>query len=161
MKTNPPFRAEHIGSLLRPQSLKDAWRRSESGAITKSEYSAIVDDANPNTQTGAAISGIRGMTFKAIEAKEVLFIGSSDGKVYKGFFAENVTTNPKGLAFSPSSASVGEALWIVVDGSPKDKILKVAASETLDATLTFVASKPGELDAWESGDVGGFECEVG
>ena len=45
MKIKPPFRAEHIGSLLRPQSLKDAWKRTESGAITKSEYSAIVDNA--------------------------------------------------------------------------------------------------------------------
>jgi len=32
--------------------------------------------------------------------------------------------------------------------------------ETLDATLTFVASRAEECAAWESGDVGGFECHV-
>ena len=32
--------------------------------------------------------------------------------------------------------------------------------ETLDATLTFVASRAEERAAWESGDVGGFECHV-
>ena len=35
-----------------------------------------------------------------------------------------------------------------------------AASETLDATLTFVASRAKQRASWESGDVGGFECHV-
>ena len=45
MKIKPPFRAEHIGSLLRPQSLKDAWKRLNSGAIGDTKYGSIVDSA--------------------------------------------------------------------------------------------------------------------
>jgi 5-methyltetrahydropteroyltriglutamate--homocysteine methyltransferase len=45
VKRNPPFRAEHIGSLLRPQSLKDAWRRHDKGEISQDEYRAAVDEA--------------------------------------------------------------------------------------------------------------------
>lgn len=45
MNRNPPFRAEHIGSLLRPQALKDAWRRHDKGEIPQAEYEAAIDDA--------------------------------------------------------------------------------------------------------------------
>lgn len=34
-KTTPPFRADHVGSLLRPEKLKQARRWQESGEITK------------------------------------------------------------------------------------------------------------------------------
>lgn len=34
-KTTPPFRADHVGSMLRPEKLKQARRRQESGEITK------------------------------------------------------------------------------------------------------------------------------
>ena len=45
MKINPPFRAEHIGSLLRPQSLKDAWKNYDSETITELEYGTVIDNA--------------------------------------------------------------------------------------------------------------------
>jgi 5-methyltetrahydropteroyltriglutamate--homocysteine methyltransferase len=37
----PPFRAEHVGSLLRPQALKDAFRRVEGGTIDGAEFCEI------------------------------------------------------------------------------------------------------------------------
>jgi len=45
MKINPPFRVEHIGSLLRPRYLKDAWKRYGAAEITGTEYGVIVDRA--------------------------------------------------------------------------------------------------------------------
>lgn len=42
---NPPFRAEHIGSLLRPAALLDARRRRDAGDITEQELHAIEDEA--------------------------------------------------------------------------------------------------------------------
>ncbi len=45
MKINPPFRAEHIGSLLRPQSLKDAWKNYDAETITELEYGTVIDNA--------------------------------------------------------------------------------------------------------------------
>jgi 5-methyltetrahydropteroyltriglutamate--homocysteine methyltransferase len=41
----PPFRADHIGSLLRPQKLRQAFRQHASGVLPESEFRAIQDDA--------------------------------------------------------------------------------------------------------------------
>jgi 5-methyltetrahydropteroyltriglutamate--homocysteine methyltransferase len=42
---NPPFRADHVGSLLRPAHLKDARRRFQQNEITKDALRAVEDDA--------------------------------------------------------------------------------------------------------------------
>ena len=39
-KQNPPFRAEHIGSLLRPTTIPDAFRARRAGDIDDAEFSA-------------------------------------------------------------------------------------------------------------------------
>ena len=39
-QTKPPFRADHVGSLLRPQALLDARERWKAGAITGDELRA-------------------------------------------------------------------------------------------------------------------------
>jgi 5-methyltetrahydropteroyltriglutamate--homocysteine methyltransferase len=39
----PPFRAEVIGSLLRPPSLKDAVRNAQDGRLSRAEYEALLD----------------------------------------------------------------------------------------------------------------------
>ena len=44
-RLNPPFRADHVGSLLRPQRLKDARARFQRDEITKDELRAVEDDA--------------------------------------------------------------------------------------------------------------------
>src|SRR5262245_53926273 len=43
-RTNPPFRADHVGSLLRPAALKAARGKHERGEITAAELAAIEDD---------------------------------------------------------------------------------------------------------------------
>jgi 5-methyltetrahydropteroyltriglutamate--homocysteine methyltransferase len=40
---SPPFRADHVGSLLRPQALKDAFRDIRNGAIGKDQYTEILE----------------------------------------------------------------------------------------------------------------------
>ena len=42
---NPPFRADHVGSFLRPQRLKDARARFQTNDITKEELRAVEDEA--------------------------------------------------------------------------------------------------------------------
>ena len=42
---NPPFRADHVGSLLRPPKLKEARRRAQLGAIAPEELRAAEDEA--------------------------------------------------------------------------------------------------------------------
>jgi len=42
-RTKPPFRADHVGSLLRPQALKDAREKRAKGEISPAELTAVED----------------------------------------------------------------------------------------------------------------------
>ena len=42
-RTKPPFRADHVGSLLRPAALKEARAKRERGEITADELKAVED----------------------------------------------------------------------------------------------------------------------
>src|SRR5262245_27605525 len=42
-RTKPPFRADHVGSLLRPAALKEAREKRAKGAITSAELKAVED----------------------------------------------------------------------------------------------------------------------
>ncbi|MGH7088241.1 MAG: 5-methyltetrahydropteroyltriglutamate--homocysteine S-methyltransferase [Stellaceae bacterium] len=44
-RRNPPFRADHVGSLLRPQKLLDARERRKSGAISAAQLATVEDEA--------------------------------------------------------------------------------------------------------------------
>ena len=44
-RTTPPFRADHVGSFLRPRYLLDARERKERGEITGEELRAVEDRA--------------------------------------------------------------------------------------------------------------------
>lgn len=43
-RTNPPFRADHVGSLLRPQRLHEARRKAQAGEITAAALRAVEDE---------------------------------------------------------------------------------------------------------------------
>ena len=42
-RTKPPYRADHVGSFLRPAALKEARARHEKGAMSAAELKAIED----------------------------------------------------------------------------------------------------------------------
>ncbi len=44
LRSRPPFRADHVGSLLRPAALKEARTRHQSGAISDEELRRIEDE---------------------------------------------------------------------------------------------------------------------
>jgi 5-methyltetrahydropteroyltriglutamate--homocysteine methyltransferase len=44
-RTKPPFRADHVGSLLRPRALHEARAKHAAGEITAEELRAVEDDA--------------------------------------------------------------------------------------------------------------------
>ena len=111
---------------------------SDSDTITKwdDDGTKVQDISAVKASGGASISGIKGLTFKPVSNQQVLFVGSSDGTIYQGFFADTAETDdPLGIAFSPSSSAIGEFLWILVDGTPFDKILKVNASGTIQTAF--------------------------
>jgi uncharacterized protein YjiK len=105
-----------------------------------------------DTVTNPSRNNIRGMTFHTVSGQPVLFFASqSDKKVYKGFFATTVTQNPRGLGYSASGSTAGEAIWVLLDASPKDKIVKVNA--TTGAVISNFGSS-GVSDAPSAGSEG-------
>lgn len=44
-RDRPPFRADHVGSLLRPRAIPDAFRKLNTGEIDEARFSQIQDDA--------------------------------------------------------------------------------------------------------------------
>jgi 5-methyltetrahydropteroyltriglutamate--homocysteine methyltransferase len=60
-RTKPPFRADHVGSLLRTQALKDARAKRETGEITAEQLKAVEDreiDALIRKQEAAGLKSI-------------------------------------------------------------------------------------------------------
>lgn len=83
----PPFRAEHIGSLLRPRPLTQAFRLRNSGALGDSEYREIQDHA------------IR----EAVALQEQLgFEVVTDGEFRRGSYWSHFTEAVDGLATAPA-----------------------------------------------------------
>lgn len=59
---NPPFRAEHIGSLLRPQELLHAREGFDAGKVSAQELAAAEDKAVKAVVEMQRSIGIRGVT---------------------------------------------------------------------------------------------------
>jgi 5-methyltetrahydropteroyltriglutamate--homocysteine methyltransferase len=62
LRTAPPFRADHVGSLLRPAELRQARARRESGEIDAQELEAVEDRAIQAVIAKQESIGLRGVT---------------------------------------------------------------------------------------------------
>jgi 5-methyltetrahydropteroyltriglutamate--homocysteine methyltransferase len=58
----PPFRADHVGSFLRPKRLLDAREQHKSGALTAAALRAVEDDAIRDIVRFQEGLGLRGIT---------------------------------------------------------------------------------------------------
>jgi 5-methyltetrahydropteroyltriglutamate--homocysteine methyltransferase len=103
-RTTPPFRADHVGSLLRPASLKDARARWGRGEITAADLTAVEDAAIERIVARQAEIGLRSATdgefrramwhFDFLERLDgVESFRSDHGIAFKG----GIETQPKGL----------------------------------------------------------------
>ena len=61
-RTRPPFRADHVGSFLRPPELLDARERCKSGAITRAELREVEDRAIRDIVRMQEDIGLEGIT---------------------------------------------------------------------------------------------------
>jgi 5-methyltetrahydropteroyltriglutamate--homocysteine methyltransferase len=61
-RVNPPFRADHVGSLLRPPELLDARERNQRGELSDAELRAIEDEAILHAVRLQEDAGLRGIT---------------------------------------------------------------------------------------------------
>jgi 5-methyltetrahydropteroyltriglutamate--homocysteine methyltransferase len=103
-RSKPPFRADHVGSLLRPASLKDARARWGRGEITAADLTAVEDAAIERIIARQAEIGLRSATdgefrramwhFDFLERLDgVESFRSDHGIAFKG----GMETQPKGL----------------------------------------------------------------
>jgi 5-methyltetrahydropteroyltriglutamate--homocysteine methyltransferase len=61
-RTKPPFRADQVGSLLRPKRLREAREHRENGAITLAELRAVEDEAIRDVVRLQEEVGLQGVT---------------------------------------------------------------------------------------------------
>src|ERR1041385_6150556 len=103
-RTTPPYRADHVGSLLRPAALKELRGRRERGEISAAELTAAEDAAIEHIITRQAEIGLRSATdgefrramwhFDFLERLDgVESIRSDHGIAFKG----GIETQAKGL----------------------------------------------------------------
>ena len=83
----PPFRADHVGSLLRPAALKQAFRDHGAGRIDDTTFAAIQDDA------------IRG----AVKLQEEVGLEAvNDGEYRRGSYWGRFVQRLQGLSIGPA-----------------------------------------------------------
>jgi 5-methyltetrahydropteroyltriglutamate--homocysteine methyltransferase len=81
MRTKPPFRADHVGSLLRPEDLKEARHQFAEGKISASDLKAKEDAAIANAIRRQEAIGLQSITdgeFRR-EAWQTDFLSHLDG----------------------------------------------------------------------------------
>jgi 5-methyltetrahydropteroyltriglutamate--homocysteine methyltransferase len=87
-RLDPPFRAEHIGSLLRPPRLLDAFRALKAGKIDAAGLRAVQDEC------------IR----EAVRVQEDIGLAAvTDGEFRRTTYISHFVESVEGLAFAPSS----------------------------------------------------------
>jgi len=62
MRTRPPFRADHVGSLLRPRELREARAQAKAGTITPSRLREVEDRCIRAAVARQESIGLRGVT---------------------------------------------------------------------------------------------------
>lgn len=87
-KKNPPFRAEHIGSLLRPQSMFDAFRKFKAGEIDEAALTKVREDAIRDVVKLQEDAGLQFVT---------------DGEFRRTTYISHFVESCDGLDFRPSS----------------------------------------------------------
>ena len=107
-RTTPPFRADHVGSLLRPPEVSDARARHEAREITAAELREIEDEA-----VAAAVALRRRWAWRphrrgnAPESWHMDFISRSAGSPSERWAADAVPRPRRRLAFSARAPGRG------------------------------------------------------
>lgn len=137
----PPFRAEHIGSLLRPDALRDGFRRLSKGEIDADGFRAIQDAC---IREAVAMQEEIGL--------EVVTDGEFRRTTYISHFVDSV----EGLEFAPSSfrfyeddgtahefvapRAVGRLNRVKANSGEEFDFLKTVTKSTIKSTLPSPAT---------------------
>lgn len=110
-RAKPPFRADHVGSLLRPRALIDAYKQHAAGSIDDGQFQAIQDEAVREAialQEDAGLEAITDGEFRrasywarfvdkvdGLEVREALFTFHDDHGHEQAFTAPHVAGKVK------------------------------------------------------------------
>jgi 5-methyltetrahydropteroyltriglutamate--homocysteine methyltransferase len=130
---NPPFRADHVGSWLRPQRLKEARDRFFRNEIDKAELRAVEDEAIRDVVVKQQAVGLRGVTDGEFRRTffHIDFLERLQGVAITGGIATKFHTNSGDIDFAPPRVTVTGKLKHVQDIQTEDfKFLKSVTSRT-------------------------------
>src|SRR5215469_14956813 len=103
LRTTPPFRADHVGSLLRPQYLRDARGRHQRGEFSADELKTVEDRAIQEVIAKEESVGLRGVTDGEYRREfwHFDFLAGLDGvesfRTEKGIAFKGAETKPIGI----------------------------------------------------------------
>jgi 5-methyltetrahydropteroyltriglutamate--homocysteine methyltransferase len=106
-KLSPPFRADHVGSLLRPAELLDARVRTQKGEISAAELRTIEDEAIAAAVRKVESTGMQAVTDGEFRREffHLDFLEKLDGVSVTGNIAASSDAQKK-VGFTPPTLSV-------------------------------------------------------
>jgi 5-methyltetrahydropteroyltriglutamate--homocysteine methyltransferase len=137
-RLNPPFRADHVGSLLRPQALRDARNRFQRNEISKEQLRAIEDDAIRDVVKKQEAVGLQSITDGEFRRTffHIDFLQRLEGVAVSGGIAVNFHTRDGVIDFAPPRITVTGKLRHVEDIQTADfTFLKSVATKTPKVTI--------------------------
>jgi 5-methyltetrahydropteroyltriglutamate--homocysteine methyltransferase len=137
-RLNPPYRADHVGSLLRPQHLKEARARCERGEISSDELRAIEDDAIRDVAKKQEAVGLQSITDGEFRRTffHIDFLQKLAGVAVSGGIATKFRTQAGTIDFAPPRVTVTGKLRHVQDIQTADfSFLKSVTTKTPKVTI--------------------------
>ncbi|WP_428409020.1 5-methyltetrahydropteroyltriglutamate--homocysteine S-methyltransferase [Hyphococcus sp.] len=111
MKT-PPFRADHVGSFLRPKELTEARAKFRDGAISAAELRAVEDEAIKGVAKFQEDLGLKGITDGEFRRRyfHVDFLVQLDGVVEEGGMSKKFKSAKGELDFAPPAMKINDKI---------------------------------------------------
>lgn len=137
-RLNPPFRADHVGSLLRPHRLKEARERFERGEIAKDELRASEDEAIREVVRKQESIGLQSITDGEYRRTffHIDFLQRLAGVAIAGGIATKFHTREGDIDFAPPRITVSGKLRHVQDIQTADfRFLASVATKTPKVTI--------------------------
>jgi 5-methyltetrahydropteroyltriglutamate--homocysteine methyltransferase len=135
---NPPFRADHVGSLLRPPALIDARRQQQLGAISKAELRDIEDSHIREVIRKQQDVGLKSVTDGEFRRTffHIDFLEKLEGVTVSGGIETKFHSRTGVIDFAPPAVSVTAKLRHVTDIQRADfEFLKSVTTATPKVTI--------------------------
>ena len=137
-RLNPPFRADHVGSLLRPLRLKEARTRLQNNEITKDQLRDVEDEAIREVVRKQEAIGLQSITDGEFRRTffHIDFLQRLEGVAVSGGIAAKFHTRTGEIDFAPPRVTVTGKLRHVQDIQTADfRFLQSVTTRTPKVTI--------------------------